>query len=313
MKTVYLHIGRGKTGTSAIQSFLSRARSSLHDSGLHYLLAGDHQGNPGHHQFAKSFISTLPAYMDPPQHPEIIRQATYDEICATPLDTVLISSENFPLADIGEIARFFAGFPFEIKVRVIFFVRSHDELLESEYNQMVKLKREARSLLVYADQAFEGVDYYAEASAWERSFGRENLICRVYDGARNDVVDRFLSCLPGMDQRLTGKVGPNLATYANRSIGIKALHVARLLNSIEIDHRDALYRQMFSRFAESDLPAILFDADEAGRFRTGFAESNRQFSARYLGTAVTDLGGRRYSDPEREAMRAQIRALGLNS
>jgi hypothetical protein len=40
MKTVYLHIGNFKTGTSAIQASCSRNRDLLLENGIDYLLSG---------------------------------------------------------------------------------------------------------------------------------------------------------------------------------------------------------------------------------------------------------------------------------
>lgn len=80
---------------------------------------------------------------------------------------------------------------------------------------------------------------------------------------------------------------------------------------IEVENREALYRAMFEQFSRSDLPALLFDVDEAKQLRARFAESNKRFTARYLGTPLMELGGRRYSDSERAAWRRRIRELDL--
>ena len=55
------------------------------------------------------------------------------------------------------------------------------------------------------------------------------------------------------------------------------------------------------------------DTAEARAFRGRYAQITRRFSARYLGQDLEDLGGRRYSDPQRDAIRARIRALRLDT
>jgi hypothetical protein len=41
MTLVFLHIGLGKTGTTAIQTQLSRIRAQLHEYGIHYVYSDD--------------------------------------------------------------------------------------------------------------------------------------------------------------------------------------------------------------------------------------------------------------------------------
>ena len=145
------------------------------------------------------------------------------------------------------LADWIAALGVELQVRGIFLVRSQDELAESEYNQMVKLMRETRSPAAYAD-ALEGADYAAECAAWAARFGAENIQARVYDGAAGDAVARFIDCLPARDLPAPEDTAQD-AGYANRSIGARALLAARLLNGIEIEARQPLYRKLFAGFA----------------------------------------------------------------
>jgi len=320
MKTIYLHIGRGKTGTTALQKFLSDSREVLRAAGVDYLLAGDRGRGVGHQEFAKSFITDMPSFMIPSRDPAGIRTTTAAEICASPADAILISSENFPLANLDILRDWFEALPVPTRIKVIFFVRSQDELAESEYNQMVKLKREARPFPDYA-AALEGADYDVECAAWAARFGAENIIARIYDGAAQDVIARFLSCLPGLTIAPPGPdADPVPTAYANRSLGARALLTARMLNSIELEDRDALYRSIFAAFDGADLPAVLMSAAQAQDMRARFASGNALFCATYLtadpgqGTErylAGDLGGRRYDDATRDRLYHALKALNI--
>lgn len=322
MKTVYLHIGRGKTGTTALQKFLSENRGALLRSGVDYLLAGDQGRGGGHQEFAKSFITQVPAYMIPAKYPDEIRTQTAAEICASSAPTILMSSENFPLVNLDLLRDWFANLQVQTRIRVIFFVRSQDELAESEYNQMVKLKQETRSFSDYASE-LEGANYDAECANWAAHFGAKSILCRVYDGGTGDVISRFLSCLPTERlDRLDTTARPSKA-YANRSLGARALLTARLLNGIEIADRDALYRKIFAELEESDLPAVLMSAAQARDFRARFASSNASFRATYLtrqddnpahdlaNESDGDLGGRRYDDVTRDRLYRAVNELNI--
>lgn len=307
MKTLYLHIGRGKTGTTAIQGYLSARRQELLAAGVDYLRPEGTGPAGGHQAFAKSFIARLPDYMEPPPEGDI-RGRMARAIADSTAPACLISSENFPLADIAALGAWVRGLAVPVSVRVIFFVRSQDELAESEYNQMVKLKRVTCSLAEYAETRLEGVDYAAECAAWAAVFGAGNLLCRIFDAAAGDAVARFLSCLPVRPGLPAPAPGSDPA-YANRSLGARALMVARLLNGVRIEDREALYARLFAAFEGHDLPALLFSAAEARAFRARFADSNARFSERYLGRSLPDLGGRRHSDADRDRLFAAAARL----
>lgn len=311
MLTIHLHIGRGKTGTTTIQRWLAANRDALLRDDVDYLMADDRGRGCGHQQFAKSFIANRPDFMVPAQHPAQVRDEILDAIRNTPAGQVVLSSENFPLADVAEVAAFFRKLPMAHRVHIIFFARSQDELAESEYNQMVKLKRVTEPFASYAENSLEGCHFDRELVPWERYFGRENITCHIYDAGRDDVVAQFLSA-----------VSPDLAPLAatgnrenekafNTAVGFKALCVMRLLNGIEIADRRAIYDAILKGFAGSDQPVLFLDAEAAGRFRGRFAESNRAFTSRYLGRSFEDLGGRRYADNERDTLIAEIRSLGM--
>lgn len=314
MPTIYLHIGRGKTGTTTIQQYLAAHHETLLAQNLHYIRADGGMNGAGHQNFAKSFISRLPHYMVPPNKPDAVRKAVADEIVQTTSNSIIISSENLEMADIGQVRLFFRELPVSCEVKIIFFVRSQDELAESEYNQMVKLKRETRPVRKFVDCDFTGCDFMAAAARWERHFGRENMICRIFDGRQHDVVSQFAACFPNLDVKLICPENTQRpADHSNTSIGIKALVVARLLNTIELDSRFQQYTKLFAELRDHDFPALLFDSVEAGEFRRRFADSNRAFTSRYLGYECEDLGGRRYTDQERDEIRSRIKSMGLIS
>ena len=312
MKTICIHIGRGKTGTTSIQRYLSQKRSELLDQGVHYLYSDDAGRGAGHQQFAKSFITTPPAYMVPALNPQGIRQQVFDEICASTSEVILLSSENLPMADLSQLHRFFAELPAAFDIKIILFARSQDELAESEYNQLVKLKQETSSFAAYANGKLDDCDFFALASRWESCFGVGSVLCQVYDGARNDVVGQFLSMVPQVNvDLLSGSEAPGRLNE-NSSLSLKALTAIRLLNGFELADRDTVYAEIASGCSGGDLPALFFDSETARTFRSRFADSNRAFTKRFLGYESHDLGGRRYSDERRDDLRNLIEELRLD-
>ncbi len=236
-----------------------------------------------------------------------MRRKVIDEICSSSADAIVISSENFAIADIAEVSNFFKRLPGDFIVKVVFFARSQDEVAESEYNQVVKLKRETRPFAEYIRDGLNGCDYMAVISEWERYFGLQNIICRIYDGSARNVVDQFLGCIPEIRaDQISPFSDSGLAGAPNASIGTRALTAVRILNGIELNNRDHLYKEIFAQLVDSDLPALLFDSAQAREFRATFADCNRAFTGRFIGDSRADLGGRRYSDEIRDRIRKAI-------
>lgn len=307
VKNLYLHIGRGKTGTTAIQSFLSANRTALGEQGLHYVLADDAERGVGHQNFAKSFVEKPPPYMAMPANPEQIREAVADELVQVRNPSALLSSENFSLANVEEVAVFFARRLSTAAIKVIFFARSQDELAESQYNQLIKLGLCDKTFYDYIETELDEMDYPSLLAPWATHFGKENVIARVYDASRATVIDDFLACLDLSGSSSCFKTVPQSA--ANESVGYLALRIFRLLNELDLPQRRKVYPLLAAAIKSGDLPALFFDSTQASAFRERFRASNQAFIREYLGGAGDDVGGRKYSAAERDRIYALIRKL----
>lgn len=313
MKTVYLHIGYGKTGTTAQQHALNRGRQILDKNGVHYLHADDEGRGIGHQDLAKSFIVDRPAYMQPPREPAELRCRVKQELKSSASDTFLISSENFPLANAENVLDFFNDALPGVDVKIILFARSQDELVEAEYNQLVKMRELTSTIDSYANENRDNYDFHAMLQQWQARVGTSNIICRVYDASRRDAVEVIASCIPEVSADSVKSIaGLQEPSAQNESLGMKALLVAKLLNEIPIRKRHQIYPDFFEKLKAVDVPALFFDSDQAHRFRERYARSNALFTKTYFGEEREDLGGRRYSDRERDTIRRRIAGLKLS-
>ncbi len=176
-KTLYLHIGMTKTGSSSIQHFLYLNRTELLKQGLYYPVALTH--GYAHHVMAQYFnerggrqqeyIKDL--FQSPEQWKAGIKQEIEKLRCA-PADDILLSSEAFRLATPALLAEFFHGFD----IRIIVFLRRQDLWLESSFNQNVKM-RELTGLEMHKHREIKrrDLDYPTFLAPWEKSFGPENI------------------------------------------------------------------------------------------------------------------------------------------
>jgi hypothetical protein len=190
-KIVYIHIGSHKTGTTAIQTFLSANRKTLKKDG--YLYPG---GGIAHHDMAREF-RTLSA-PEIRKNPGLITNKYVDEINRSGLNKILLSSEGFELLTRQQIVSLKEFLPPEFHVKIIFYVRRQDEKIESSYNRSVK-NLKARSCESFSefvikktagsrhddslknDVMSSSLDYYSHLLRWSEVFGRENIIVRCYE------------------------------------------------------------------------------------------------------------------------------------
>ena len=98
----------------------------------------------------------------------------------------------------------------------------------------------------------------------------------------------------------------NAGTNGNRSLGTKAIHLLRILNGIELSKRADIYAEIVDALTGDDIAALFFSSAQAREFRALFEGSNRAFSREFLTEEVADLGGRRYSDVERDVILEQV-------
>lgn len=295
-KRVYLHIGRGKTGTTAIQRFCSRNRDALAAQGIRYVHAGDDGRGVGHQELAQSFLPTIPEWMEVSDRVHDIQRATTDELSCATDPAFLISSENLTLVDPSLVKKYFNDLWGAVSFHIIFFSRSQDELVESQYNQLVKWSGETASFAQFiANPHLEELDYEALIAPWSACFGASNIIARVYDAAAHSVIPTFLSCLS-----LSVSSFQMPTDRENRSFGYLAIEIARFLNGFELSDRRRLYAEIAALVEKQDMPGLFFSASAARTFRSRFFASNLRFSKQHLGAPMAELGGRRYSDAERD-------------
>jgi hypothetical protein len=185
MKSLYLHIGMHKTGTTVIQNFLFLNKELLVSKSLNYF-----SDEPIDYNFANA----LKEKRDIDFVKKRIRK-----LKEVKEDNVLLSCEVFIEAD--HIPELFdeifmnEGIYNDFDVKIIIYIRRQDRWLESSYLQISKdLSWQPLSFNEYIKQS--GLDNYLNRiSIWEKVFGHENIILRVYEKQqlKETLFDDFLS------------------------------------------------------------------------------------------------------------------------
>ncbi len=245
MKTIYLHIGTFKTGTSSIQNFITRNREAFCELG--YFVPSSQA--MGHHELPISLIldysnfnAAWPRFEG---NSEQIWGKLIEEIDSCPCDKVILSAEGFcdlVNENCREVSERMGGlvgdYLAKYKVVVICYVRELLPYMRSMYRETIKITPRTLSFE-------EQIHRYAESDSihlfpsiylnfFEKLFGRDALVVKKYSRDEllgGDVVCDFMATIglgeeinPLLDARETG------LQELNTSIDVNEIDLKRAFN-----------------------------------------------------------------------------------
>jgi len=245
MKTLYLHAGYFKTGTTAVQHFFHHHGAFFEDYGYFYLKAGRPKNNRKTHslyplkRLYERGINVPPWFQNQEnleQNSQTILKDLAKEAKETDSDNVLISSEEFvrfyefkkPSEEISLFLSSFSGF----NIKVVFFLRDPLSYTESWYNQMIKTKSPTKRFSdFWLDLKKSQTHYFSMISAWADQVGRENIILRPYEHSGAEHLMDFFNAvginvpLHEVEERLPKK-------DVNKRLTNENLELARIKNHV---------------------------------------------------------------------------------
>lgn len=202
-KEIFLHIGHYKTGSSAIQDYLSRNAQALKQHGYLYPASSRPRNNPTNHGRLSLSLASDHGFVPPPWYRE--SPATDDvwaelhrELEASPEDRVILSSEEFMQlglredadAAVSDLKGRLAGH----RVTVILYIREPMSLLKSWFNEVNKGPAPTRTFPVFFMNTHEG--FLSQRPVWTvfaRHFGRSNMRLMTYRSVGSAHVADFLA------------------------------------------------------------------------------------------------------------------------
>lgn len=212
-RTVWVHVGLPKAGSTSLQTFLMANRARLAVHGVDYPATGPYHHKVAQHVWARAMKGPRFGYWwmsaDEPAHGlDAVHQALVADIDASPHRTIVLSAEELwhPVVP-GQLARLFADSPWRLKILV--YLRRQDDLLVSAYNQCVKTldprlpDRETIGTLddFIATELADSGSLFRFApllDAFADAVGRENVHVRVFEKTRlagGDLIDDALATL----------------------------------------------------------------------------------------------------------------------
>ncbi|PTR10473.1 hypothetical protein [Cereibacter azotoformans] len=236
MARIWLHIGHGKTGTSSIQWAMAD-RSRLRRDVIYPVRGrGDQMAHHG--------LFPLKEAAYGPEIIQVLRQLS--QRLASVNIPVLLSSEHLCHASerkVTQIARAFAGH----ELRVVYYIRRQDDLLESSFRQRQSAQPGAfPDPNLFLERFSKGFDFESRLQPWRAVFGDEAITVRLYhpEVVGSDVVgdiERLLG-LPDWPDRAPAQRNPSLTAAGTRKVmqaatasPDEARRLARELRGVDTD------------------------------------------------------------------------------
>lgn len=246
MKTLYLHIGRPKTGSTAIQEFLNINKEPLHKMGYFIPNTGLYYGSHGpfawllYKELADSYDNIYWTYCREwaveSEMPDSLWYDLQREIELDNSENIILTTEELGILDAstkeaqGLLRKHLSGFD----VKVIIYIRRQDAFLESVYNQAVKGKElrfegTFHDYLRYVGPPLsDDLDHALICDRWADSFGFRNIDVHPFEKQQfnSNLYSDFLSAI--RIEMTDCFVVPN--KEANVSLSREGLEILRYVN-----------------------------------------------------------------------------------
>jgi len=294
---IFLHIGAEKTGTSSIQRFfkvnrdLLRSRSVLYskEAGFenHMALAAAAQSDEKIDDLRMLFALDSPTKVR--EYQRSLRDKLVAEARESGCSKLVFSGEHCSsrlvgVSEVETLAEILRAVSRDIAVVV--YIRRQDDFFCSTYSTDVKSGFTGGMTLPSPRLRQARYDYYELLRRWSSVFGRENIICRIYDTERlknGDVVDDFAEIIGlALDEDCARP------PRANESLDVAVLEFLRLLNKTVprfVDNRLNPQRgnmiQMLEKISNGPSPSL--PELQLRDFMEYFRKSNAEVANEYFG------------------------------
>lgn len=302
MKTLYIHIGTQKTGTTSLQNFLEDNQEELLKHGVYYPLnlghwvppeSGEWVGVGNFHPIWRHFWER-----------DDLTEKTAQDLRNTFLvaDTVLLSTECLwtgePITDpIPTNAPFFyknlkEALP-ETIIKIIVYLRPQIDYLESVHKQRVQSDKISKTLqyIYYDSDSYEAqLHYYDRLCEVGAEIGFENIIVRIYDKAEFQGGNIFADFLSIFNLPLTDSYRSSYAFNPTLSDDfIECIRRISLTESMSLEEYWRVFYQWATREGIAKLrtegcPPRLscYTSEQRKAFMERFCDENRKLAQRFL-------------------------------
>ena len=220
---LFLHIGHGKTGTSAIQSALAIASDDLAKRGINYPIQQSLRDRASRLEITSGNWEPIPDVSLTDQLLEIAK-SNYNN------STIVLSSESLFWL-IPELIQKKSTWEAHIDLHIILAVREIEEMLSSEYQQRVKRHGDAMPLEQFLRARHFVSSHHAKAAEVIESMTQSNITNTIinYSEHKRDISKLIFKLIGAEDlypsSQMTGAI-------INRSMSRKELEILITINAL---------------------------------------------------------------------------------
>ena len=220
---LFLHIGHGKTGTSAIQSALAIASDDLAKRGINYPIQQSLRDRASRLEITSGNWEPIPEASLTDQLLEIAK-SNYNN------STIVLSSESLFWL-IPELIQKKSTWEAHIDLHIILAVREIEEMLSSEYQQRVKRHGDAMPLEQFLRARNFISSHHAKAAEVIESMTQSNITNTIinYSEHKSDISQLIFKLIGAEDLYPTSQMA---GAIINRSMSRKELEILITINAL---------------------------------------------------------------------------------
>lgn len=286
MRTLWIHIGTPKTGSTAIQRFTRDNKDYLNPLGFDFLT-----------RHRSGSYNDLSVALRSGNHDRAVEigGVVRNLIGESASQNFVLSSEMFSGADPAAL-RDVLALPEPMDVKIVGYFRRQDKYLANAYKQKLKTAKTRLGFENFITKfGTGGGEYRRIVDAWQAAWPEADFLFRRFDPKtfpQGDVVRDFLQVL-GIDTQTDGFPTPQSAANATPSIDV--LDLMQLVKNVPEVH----IRRVFRSLPQQDLPRFsggVMDNATAKALLVKFAADNEALRARFFPDEdalfdVSDLDG----------------------
>lgn len=311
MKTIYIHIGAPKTGTSAIQHFLKDNRNKLLEKGFLYCNTGMTE-NSGQAKLAWNLKDI--------NFGNKVKKDIWDNLDREIMDhngDIILSSEYFWILSGKEIYKLKEIFN-DLQVKVVVYLRRQDEWVIANVLQQIKIfEKEWPSIEEHIYANLNNAYYYPIINNWSKIFNQSNLIVRPYEKQQfykgNIFADFLFHCF---NMELTEEFKLPKKNI-NPRLSRDAVEYKRFVNNLPINNKfkNGILKPLLSYSQDIDPKThepfqdhMLLSPNERIQIINRFEEDNKKVALEFLKQSIDNLF---ISDPPVNSTHTEYKGLDL--
>ena len=258
-KTIYIHIGMPKTGTSSIQVFLAKNIAGLEENDVSYPeLENLHAAKKG--RVTSGNMGYISRSLLPAFHADYPKGSNYKKALKELAETIrisgnskiILSSEFLSVVPEKGLNDLFNALS-KYEIRIIVYLRAQEKFIQSIYAQRVKRHKETESAEAFVEKRLTQnsvLNYYDMLARFSNIFGKSNIIVRIYEKEQltnNNLLEDFLDAIQIVDKsafltrqkwtnKTPGRATIYLSRFANNNLPIYfSSRMINLITKVNID------------------------------------------------------------------------------